>query len=448
MLKRYIETVARGRFMLPLVAVFAFAGVAINESTYRNARNGLDGGIALTDARVKSAAVLQALSDHEMATRQYLITGQPTEAERQHSTAKALTRVQTDAFDSVARLDAAGLIATDKLRSLIEEQRATFDGWLQMAARGRLDDALRASVADDSRRRHDELRSEFNAVLQRAADVQQTGRASLYDALMLNRVAIHLLMALAVIALFLFTRQLIESDRHEAQEQQHLTVLVNERTAQLRELAGHLVTAREGERARVARELHDELGGLLTSMKLEFARLRRVTDMPQSAGARLATLETRLNEGIALKRRIIENLHPSSLDQLGLVSALEMLCSDVAESLGVPVHTRLAEVNVGKDVELTIYRLVQESLTNISKYAQCREVTVSLRTDADRVQVEIEDDGRGFDSTSVKLGSHGLLGMRVRVESHAGTLSIRSAPGRGTSVKAELPVATQAARHV
>jgi signal transduction histidine kinase len=114
----------------------------------------------------------------------------------------------------------------------------------------------------------------------------------------------------------------------------------------------------------------------------------------------------------------------------------------------VPIHTQLDPVRVAADAELTIYRLVQESLTNISKYAECRKVTVTLRQhDAAHVVAEIADDGRGFDATSVKAGQHGLLGMRFRVESHAGTLTIRSAPGSGTVVTAVLPAmpATSAA---
>jgi len=124
------------------------------------------------------------------------------------------------------------------------------------------------------------------------------------------------------------------------------------------------------------------------------------------------------------------------------VPALDLLCQDVAANLGVPVHTRLEPVQVAPDAELTIYRLVQESLTNISKYAQCQEVTVTLRqTDATRVEVSIVDNGRGFDAASVKIGRHGLLGMRFRIESHAGTLTIRSTPGKGTAITGMLPAA-------
>ncbi|MEP6971516.1 MAG: ATP-binding protein, partial [Betaproteobacteria bacterium] len=442
MLKRIIEPVARGRFMLPLVIAFALLGVVVTETTYRGAKHTLDDGIALTDARVKSAALLQALTDHEIATHLYLLTGAAREAARQKATGLTVRRVQQEAFDLLRQRDAGGTVSLDAMRAHIDTQLGSFDAWRKLAADGQREDALRQSVGSNSLHVREDLRNEFDVLLQRTAADQQAARVSLYDALIRNRLAIHLLMVLTVLATMLFVRSLREVDRHKEEEKSRLAALVEESTSNLRQLAGHLVTAREDERARLARELHDEMGGLMTAMKLEFARLKRVAQMPELAGERLAAIDARLNEGIALKRRIVENLRPSSLDQLGLAGALELLCNDVADNLGVPVHTQLAPVQVAPEAELTIYRLVQESLTNISKYAECREVTVTLRpADAARVEMVITDDGQGFDAASVKVGRHGLLGMRFRVESHDGTLTIRSAPGAGTVVTAVLPAA-------
>jgi len=229
-------------------------------------------------------------------------------------------------------------------------------------------------------------------------------------------------------------------DQELAKERMLLADRVRERTAELTEMTNHLVHAREDERARIARELHDEMGGLLTAIKLDFARLRRLPDLPQKALERMVAIESRLNEGIALKRRIIEHLRPSALDQLGLVSALEILCSDMAGVLGVPVHADLETVSVGKIAELTLYRAAQEALTNIGKYAHCRQVQVSMHQRGAEVLLTVRDDGRGFDPTQVPHGHHGLVGMRVRLELHGGWLKLESAPGRGTTLTAELPV--------
>ena len=116
-----------------------------------------------------------------------------------------------------------------------------------------------------------------------------------------------------------------------------------------------------------------------------------------------------------------------------------MLCEDAAGRLGIAVNTQLAPVTLDKDAELTVYRLVQESLTNVQKYAKAHEVHVVLEQEGDTVRVSVQDDGRGFDIDSVPSGHHGLLGMRVRVESHAGQLNIRSSARDGTRVEAELP---------
>ncbi len=444
MFKRIIEPVARTRFVWPLVLAFAIAGVAITETTYRSSKATMDGAIALTDARIKSAELLQSLSDHEIATHTYLLSGGLSEAERQKATGQKVRRILQEAFDLIQRLDAAGTMSVEAMRAPIVRQMERLDAWQQLAATGQQAEARRQSAGFATLRERMEMRDAFDHALQRTASMQQTARLSLYDALMRSRLAIYTLMGLTLLAMMLFVRGLRQTDRDKEEEKARLAALVAERTAKLRELADHLVTAREDERARLARELHDEMGGLFTAMKLEFSRLRRITPMPEAASERLAAVDARLSEGIALKRRIIENLRPSSLDQLGLAPALELLCNDVAATLGVPVHAQVEPVRVAADVELTIFRLVQESLTNISKYADCSEATVSVRTaDAGRVEVAIVDNGRGFDASSVEVGRHGLLGMRFRVESHAGALTIRSAPGTGTVVTALLPVEPQ-----
>jgi signal transduction histidine kinase len=181
------------------------------------------------------------------------------------------------------------------------------------------------------------------------------------------------------------------------------------------------------------------MGGLLTAMKLEFARLRRVADMPAAAAARVSAIETLLNGGIALKRRIVEHLRPSSLDQLGLVSALEMLCNSMASAMGRPVLTDLTAVHASKEEELTIFRLVQESLSNCANYAEAKTIRVSLGESEGEIRVVIADDGRGFDPLQVAAGRHGLKGMRFRIESHGGHFEVHSQPGHGTRIRGVLP---------
>ncbi len=178
----------------------------------------------------------------------------------------------------------------------------------------------------------------------------------------------------------------------------------------------------------------------MTAAKLDVARLksRQVNASPETA-ERLKHLTEALNGGIALSRRITEDLHPSSLSHLGLVASLEILAQEFGERSGLSVTTDLEAVELGGAEQLTIYRLLQESLTNIGKYAQARHVTISLRNFDSHVNVEVRDDGKGFEPTQNRLSSHGLIGMRHRVEAGGGRLTIASRPGSGTSISAVIP---------
>jgi signal transduction histidine kinase len=203
------------------------------------------------------------------------------------------------------------------------------------------------------------------------------------------------------------------------------------------------MSVREDERQRLARELHDELGGLLTAAKLDLARMRSGGPLPPALAERVQKVNERLNDGISLKRRIIEDLRPSALDQLGLTASLRALCQDAAEGLGIEIEQVLQEVDLAPDVNLTVYRLVQESLTNIRKYAHARRVVVRLAQPLrGSVQVSVQDDGSGFDLRTASVGRHGLAGMRYRVEAHGGSMQITSSPGKGTMVSAVLPSAS------
>ena len=156
---------------------------------------------------------------------------------------------------------------------------------------------------------------------------------------------------------------------------------------------------------------------------------------------RLNHLTETLNSGIALKRRIIEDLRPSTLDQLGLVPALEILCRETSERLGVPIRMSLdPAVELPPSAQLTAFRLVQEALTNTAKYARATEVEVTLKREYAQAMVVVADNGQGFEPDRLTLGSHGLLGMRFRVEAERGQLRLRSAPGQGTEVCAWLPL--------
>ena len=238
------------------------------------------------------------------------------------------------------------------------------------------------------------------------------------------------------------------SDAQEAQqrrevqaERDRLELEVRHRTVELTGLARHLETARADEKARLARDLHDELSALLTAAKLDVARMRPLLlRTAPDLLPRFAHLGDMLNSGIALKRRIIEDLQPSPLSTLGLLPALQILCAEFVDRLGVPVHTDLHIVLLTSAAELTAFRLVQESLNNIAKHAQARSVWVALVEQPEHMCITVRDDGVGFDPARVSTGHHGLLGMRYRVQAEEGELTVLSSPGQGTQICARVPL--------
>ena len=224
------------------------------------------------------------------------------------------------------------------------------------------------------------------------------------------------------------------------QDRDRLETQVRERTQDLRNLATYLQHSRELDRARLAHELHDELGALLTSAKLSLARIKSKTAGQEGLQPLIASVGDSLTQVITIKRRIIEDLRPSSLDNFGLVTSLEILTKEFAERSGIDVNANIEDVSLGKDAQLALYRLVQESLTNVAKYANATRICVNLRVQASHVELRVQDNGMGFDKAKIKPKSHGLAGMRLRVESIGGQLEILTQPGQGTQVFAAVPL--------
>jgi signal transduction histidine kinase len=178
----------------------------------------------------------------------------------------------------------------------------------------------------------------------------------------------------------------------------------------------------------------------LTAAKLDVARIKaRIPNMVPETDERFVHLTTTLNSVIGMTRRIVEDLRPSSLSHLGLKASLEILAREFSEHSGITVTTDIDEVDLVGSAQLTVYRLVQESLTNIGKYAQAKLVEISLHSFNGYVTVEVEDDGKGFNLSSVGNASHGLAGMRHRVEAAGGRLNVASSEGHGTLVSSVLP---------
>jgi len=215
---------------------------------------------------------------------------------------------------------------------------------------------------------------------------------------------------------------------------------------QLRALAGRLQTVREEERARVARQIHDELGQALTGIKLEsVALIRELPGDAQHQSNRAASIAKLADETIHVVRRISTELRPGILDDLGLVAAVEWASQEFEARTGTRCRLVLPKHDIIIDPPLAtaLFRILQETLTNVARHADATQVDVRLAQEGDFFILNVRDNGKGISDDQLTAGSSlGILGMRERAVLLGGQLTIRGAPGDGTTVTVRVPVAT------
>jgi signal transduction histidine kinase len=218
---------------------------------------------------------------------------------------------------------------------------------------------------------------------------------------------------------------------------------VLERTAALSELARYLQSSRESERLALSQELHDELGAIVTLAKLDVVRITsKLSPLAPNVADSLQNLDKTLACALALKSRLVEDLHPSSLSHLGLGVTLENYLKDFAKRADIEVDLRLELPSLNAQTSLTVFRIVQESLTNVVRHARAGKVTVSVKELGPDLEIAIQDDGVGFETTVPKNAAHGVEGMSHRVNSIGGRFQITSRAGSGTKVLAFVPIST------
>lgn len=218
----------------------------------------------------------------------------------------------------------------------------------------------------------------------------------------------------------------------------------------LRALSAHLQRVREDERAHIARELHDELGQMLTALKMDVSWLR--TRCPNcaetSVGPKLAEMAELIDTTIAAARRISADLRPTMLDDLGLKAAIEWLIEEFAKrhaTIHCSLVIELGEHKIADNCATAAFRIVQECLTNASRHALASEIHAFVGVRDGKLVVVIRDNGQGLPPPPIRKGSYGLIGMRERAEALGGKFDLRSVPDGGVTVEAKLPLsATEA----
>lgn len=213
---------------------------------------------------------------------------------------------------------------------------------------------------------------------------------------------------------------------------------------QLHALSQRLIKAQEEERLHLSRELHDEFGQLLAALTVQLGLLERDADKPEVVRERIRALKQATREIQDQLHRLAIRLRPASLDHLGLVRALEQYVQEFRRQYNIDVEFEavgMQDTRLPEDVETAIFRIVQESLTNVVLHAQATHVDVLLSLRDNRIVATIEDDGVGFTPTPAALEGHlGIFGMRERVEMLGGKFVLESAPGKGTTISVEVPL--------
>jgi signal transduction histidine kinase len=214
---------------------------------------------------------------------------------------------------------------------------------------------------------------------------------------------------------------------------------------QLREFSSHIQDAKEQERLRIAREVHDEIGGLLTAIKMDLAWMKeRLPKSKKMLTDKTTTIENLVDKAMTAARNLAHSLRPGYLDSFGIVAAIEMEAGEFEQRTGIKCllthNDEEMEIDLHPDVSIALFRIFQESLTNIMKHAQASEVRILIQNTPDCIELTISDNGRGFSHDArLKPRSFGLRGIQERVAHFGGQVSFASAPGEGTTVSVTVP---------
>jgi signal transduction histidine kinase len=395
------------------------------------------------------------VQDAESSMRGYFISGNdiylgPTRSVLDKTEAE-VRGLQTLLADNPAQLK-----NLSQLNTLIRRKLTMLNQAIEVYHHGGLDEIVNISRYGDEKGGLDEIRLQTVIMIQEQNETLEARSAGFYKEYHNALVLGVLINAVAIIVLVMFYRLVSRSYLRQAaveyalqQSNENLEAMVAQRTEQLSVLSRHLISVSEDEKSRLSRELHDEMGASLTSISMDIGAvtLQLQKTHPELA-AQLKRARGTLVDTVELKRRIIENLRPSLLDNLGLCAALDSYTDDFSRMTKLPCDTEIgAEIDGivrGGDSGLSIalFRIVQESLTNIRKYAQATRVSVTLQCTEEGLVLRVIDDGIGIASnTLAKPMSHGILGMRERALLLGGTLTIRRGRGdKGTCIECRIPL--------
>ena len=391
------------------------------------------------------------IMDAESSLRAYFLSRKPIYLSALHTADRDLAPHFAE-LDNLLAGSPAERRNLAQLQALVTRKLDNLHQTLDVYEKGGLDDVVAISANTDDRALLDEIGFQVAVMVGEQNLALTAGRSAFYaeyEHAVLLGIGIN---AMAIGVLLLFYRLVrrsfhvrVAAERALQNANDNLESMVVLRTEQLSVLSRHLISVAEEEKARLARELHDELGANLTAINID---LNAVADKLRLSQPLLADMLDRargtLVNTVELKRRIVENLRPSLLDNLGLATALQNYAGEFGRVAGLDCETLIdGEVDAAGPMQaIAVFRIVQESLNNIAKYAHASSVIVHLAREGGMLALEISDNGIGIEDDAVsKPKSHGLLGMRERALLLGGTLQIkRGVNDIGTCVSAVIPI--------
>jgi signal transduction histidine kinase len=391
------------------------------------------------------------VTDADSGLRGYFLSGSDTYL----GPLRTADRELDGQFDTLKELladDPSQLKNLTQLQNLVRRRVSLMHEALGVYRHGGLQDIVAIARSQEDQVHMDEIRLQVVVMTGEQNDTLAARGAAFYD--QYRRTALlglgSTLAAIAVLVLFYNLiwrgfRLRLAAERALQHSNDQLETLVEVRTEQLSVLSRHLIRVSEEEKARLARELHDEMGASLTAIGMYLASVgEQLKDTHPEQAAALGCARATLVETVQLKRRIIEGLRPSLLDNMGLAAALHSYCEDYARATRLDCVAMVdGEVDsAGPMQAIALFRIAQEALNNIAKYAQARHVVVHLAREGDGIALEVSDDGVGIPPDAMRRPkSHGLLGMRERALLLGGSLKVeRGVNGVGTCVQAWVPL--------
>lgn len=439
----------RSPSLLMAIASCILLGIlGVNEIAFRGANSTLERSIEYQNENVAANNLVQNLLQAEAQLKGYIASDEAS-TKQLYFVARDQAQLQLGYLAALLQSDGSGLPEFSMLQQEVNDSLKEMQTLLDLYEAGEKDVLMIAM----SNYRADKTIHNIQTVEQlyqtaQTAQIESTHKKTAFF-LRLSQLGVALVSLAALIVFFLYLRK-VKADR-EAQlvrqqwleaEQARLESIVQQRTASLFALASHLQHVRDEERAALAQELHDELGSLLTVAKLDVGSLANTIEGLHDAGrgaleAKLAHLQDTLLQLFMIKRRIVDRLFPSALTSLGLNEALNLLVQQFSNSSGVQVDLHFDELALPEKTQLMVYRITQEALNNISKYAEATQVQLRLERCARTVRLLIEDNGKGFAADALPLSTYGIKGMKHRAETLGAKWQLDSGT-RGTRIQVEI----------